>query len=334
MRGESYRALWVEQTDNGFRQSVVSRSLDELPDNAVTIRVGYSSLNYKDALSAFGHPGVTKSYPHTPGIDAAGVVWRSSSDSFSRGQEVVVTGFDLGMNTLGGLAEYICVPAEWVVPLPNGLSSRDAMVLGTAGFTAALAVQELSAQFGERSERPPILVTGASGGVGSLAIAILARLGYPTVASTGKASAHAMLRMLGADTIVDRQAVVDETTRPLLRGRWHAAIDTVGGATLQSILRSVHWGATVVACGNAGGTELPLSVFPFILRAARLIGVDSAQYPASLRPELWRLLAGPWKLTEVPGLVTEVGLEEAPMALGKLLKGEAAGRFVVNLGVS
>ncbi|HFD39509.1 MAG TPA: acryloyl-CoA reductase, partial [Anaerolineae bacterium] len=262
---ESFEALVVHEMEDGtFRRRIERRSLADLPSGEVLVRVHYSSLNYKDALSATGHRGVTRRYPHTPGIDAAGVVESSDSDAFQPGDPVVVTSYDLGMNTPGGWGRYIRVPAEWVVPLPAGLTLRESMILGTAGFTAALSVHRLQHE-GITPDRGAVLVTGASGGVGSLAVGILHRIGYRVVAATGKAEAEPFLRDLGAAEVVPRQQVLDDSPRPLLKGRWAGVVDTVGGAYLASVLKAVQLHGAVTCCGLVASAEFSTTVYPFIL---------------------------------------------------------------------
>ncbi len=308
---------------------VTRRSLGELPDGEVLIKVAYSSLNYKDALSATGHPGVTRRFPHVPGIDASGTVVESRSDQWSAGDEVLVTSYDLGQNTWGGLAEYIRVPAAWVVKLPSGLSLREAMILGTAGFTAGMGLDALT-QHGIAPARGEIVVSGASGGVGSLAVAILAKAGYRVVASTGKSDSHDLLRRLGAAEIIGREQLVDESDKPLLAARWAGAIDTVGGKTLATILRSAQQGACITACGLVGGIELPITVYPFILRGVDLAGIDSAECPRERRLRVWQKLASDWKPGDLEQFVTESNLSQLGGHIQEILKGRVTGRVLVK----
>lgn len=329
----SYRALRVYVDDEGVRRGVEEVPFTTLPEHAVTVRVEYSSLNYKDALSASGNRGVTRNYPHTPGIDAAGTVVHSTDPAFEAGQAVVVTGFDLGMNTPGGYGEYVRVPAEWLVPLPAGLSTRDAMALGTAGVTAALALERL-AFAGAVSELGPLVVTGASGGVGSVAVLLAAEAGYEVIASSGKAEAADLLRRFGASEVVGRAPLNEATERPLLKGLYAGAIDTVGGVTLENLIKSTVVGGAVAACGLVGGADLRLTVHPFILRGVALVGVDSQHVPADARLELWRTLAESAAVKaalSAPGLVTEVGLDELEGHIEGILAGGVTGRVVVRL---
>lgn len=320
----------TKDEDGQALADVAQASLDELPPGDVVIRVAYSSLNYKDALGATGHPGVVRNFPHVPGIDAAGTVTQSSSDRFGVGDEVLVTGFDLGQNAWGGYAEYVRVPADWIVPLPQGLSLRDSMIYGTAGFTAALSVEALLAH-GVRPDKGEVIVTGASGGVGCLAVGILARLGYQVVASTGKSEAHDFLRELGAASIVGRDEVDERSNRPLLKGRWAGAVDTVGGHTLSTLLRSTKLAACVAACGLVGGTELPITVYPFILRGVVLAGIDSATYPIERRANLWQKLADEWRPPKLESCVaTTVDLHGLGEQVARILSGGVRGRVLVT----
>lgn len=330
MKSFPFKAYWVtEETDGSFHHQVIERNTDDLPKNGVLIKVAFSSLNYKDALSASGNKGVTRRYPHTPGIDAAGNVIESNSPDFKPGDPVIVTGYDLGMNTMGGFGEYINVPAGWVVPLPAGLSMKESMILGTAGFTAALAMHNLL-RCEQKSENGSLLVTGATGGVGSLSVAIATKLGYEVTASTGKADKAEYLSKLGAKTVINRTEVDDLTGRMLLRPQWAGAIDTVGGNTLATILKSLKPHGSVASCGNVASPLLNTSVFPFILNGANLLGVNSATTPMLLRRELWNKLAYEWK-PDLQLIKTElVGLNEMHLCIEKILKGEISGRVVLE----
>jgi putative YhdH/YhfP family quinone oxidoreductase len=325
-----FQALVVEETDSGdFKRSIQQRDIQSLPEGEILVRVHYSSLNYKDALSATGNKGVTKNYPHTPGIDAAGVVEESDSDAFRPGDEVIVTSYDLGMNTSGGFGQYIRVPADWAVACPPGLSLKQSMILGTAGFTAAMSVYELKRDV--KPDQKPILVTGATGGVGSIAVSILSLLGYSVTAVTGKPEASGFLEQLGATDIVARDNVLDDSKRPILKGLWAGAIDTVGGDILASIIKSTKPLGTVTCCGNVASPNLNLTVFPFILRGVRLVGIDSQNCPMMHRQEIWNLLAGDWKLEGLDSLAHEVGLEQLDEQIEKILEGGQQGRIVINL---
>lgn len=295
----------------------------------VTIEVAYSSLNYKDAMAYQAHRGVVKQLPHIPGIDAAGTVVESQSSDYRVGDQVVVTGNDLGQGAWGGWSQLIRVPAEWIVALPENLTLRQAMIYGTAGFTAAQSVMAL-----QRNEVAPaageIVVTGASGGVGSLAVRILAHLGYDVVAVTGKPEQHASLLACGAKRVLDRSAVADDSKRPLLSATWAGAIDTVGGPVLQSLLRATKYGGCVTACGLVAGAELSMTVYPFLLRGVTLCGIASADCPLAKRKEIWQLLAGPWKPANLESMVSEVGLEQLPEQVERILAGQNVGRVLVR----
>lgn len=332
MDDKVFRALVVEETGpKQFSRSIQKRALADLPDGDVLIRVNYSSLNYKDALSATGAPGVTRNYPHTPGIDAAGVVAWSHDEQFVPGDEVIVIGYDLGMETPGGFGEYIRVPAGWVTQLPTGLSLRESMIYGTAGFTAALCIDRLVSH-GIKPDDGEILVTGATGGVGSMAIAILARLGYTAVAATGKVEkASDFLRLLGATTVISREEATDEGKRPLLSERWAGVVDSVGGAMLESALKAVRRDGAAAICGLVASPKLNTTVFPFILRGVTLYGLDSAQMPLEERGRIWGLLAEQWRINVFNDMVNEVELDDLDPEIDKILAGQQVGRVVVKL---
>ncbi len=329
---EKFKALISEEFEpNKFRKFIGTKTIDELPPNDVIIEVHYSSLNYKDALSARGHKGITRRYPHTPGIDAAGIVVSSKNPKFKPNDPVLVTGYDLGMNTSGGFAEYICVPADWVVPLPPNLTLKESMILGTAGFTAGLCVHHIlhngiTPQYGK------VLVTGATGGVGSLAIAILSKLGFWVVASSGKIDEKAdYLLYLGAKEIIHRNELRDETPKPLLERKWIAAVDNVGGTTLSTIIRSTDYHGVVASVGLVESDKLSLTVYPFILRGVILVGIDSAQTPMDKRSRIWDKLANEWKPDILDEIYKEVSLEELLTEIDLILEGKQTGRVIVNL---
>ena len=327
---QTFKAMVVSETaEKTFSREVRERALGDLPAGELIIEVKYSSLNYKDALSATGNKGVTRKYPHTPGIDAAGVVADSTTKLFTVGDQVTVTGFDLGMNTSGGFARYISVPALWATKLPQGLSLKDSMSHGTAGLTAALCIIRLMAS-GLTKESGEVLVTGASGGVGSVAVAILAKLGFNVVAATGKASEHDFLSGLGAKAIISREEANDTSGRPLQKPRWAGVVDTVGGNILATALKTTKYAGLVAACGNAMSAELNVNVFPFILRGVSLLGVDSVEIPMRARQMAWNKLAGEWSI-DVGSLVTEVSLEELNPKIDQILKGGIRGRVLINL---
>ena len=324
---EPFRAYRVHVTDDGVRTGIERLGLDELPDHEVTVQVAYSSLNYKDALSARAHPGVTKRYPHTPGIDAAGVVVASRDERFAPGDEVIVTSYDLGVNTAGGFAERIRVPGDWVVPMPKDWTARDAMALGTAGLTAGLAVRAL-ARWGVDVADGTFVVTGASGGVGSVAVALLAKQGAEVVAVTGTPAAHDLLQRLGASRIEPREAYSSPLDRPMGKGMYRGAIDVAGGATLANIVKQLEVGGAVASCGMVQSAELELSVFPFILRGVALLGIDSEKASWNVRSEVWEALAGPWQL-DLEDVVVDVPLAELDPWIDRILAGETIGRVRV-----
>lgn len=331
MTKETFKAFLVTKTDNNnYQSNIVEKTWHDLPEGDIIIRVHYSSLNYKDALSATGHPGVTKKFPHVPGIDAAGTIVASKVPELQIDRQVIVTGFDLGVNTWGGFAEYIRVPAAWVVPLPDGITLKESMIFGTAGFTAALCIDAL-----EKNNITPgdgeILVSGATGGVGSIAITILAKLGYSVVAVTGKQSQHDYLKSLGASLVISREEVNDNSGKSLLKERWAGAVDSVGGNTLSTIIKTTKYGGCVTACGLVGGIELMTAVYPFILRGVRLIGIDSVQCPMPTRLKIWEKLAADWKPLKLDEMATNVSLDRLPDKIDAILKGEIVGRVLVNL---
>jgi acrylyl-CoA reductase (NADPH) len=331
MADQIFQAMVVREGANGeFTRQVEGRTVEDLPAGDVLIRVHYSSLNYKDALSATGHKGVTRRYPHTPGIDAAGVVEESAGEAFRPGDRVLVTGYDLGMNTPGGFGQYIRVPAAWMVLLPEHLTLRESMIYGTAGFTAALSVHRLERQ-GVSPDQGEVLVTGATGGVGSLAVGILARDSYQVVAATGKPQAESYLLDLGAKRVISRDEARDTAGKALLSGRWAGAIDTVGGEYLATALKSTRYGGAVTCCGNVASAELSTTVYPFILRGVSLLGVDSVNCPTDLRWDLWQKLASDWKLPFLNRLASDHTLKDLDVEIDRILQGKQTGRVVIDL---
>ncbi len=326
-----FSALQAREVAPGsFEQTLVERDTADLPAGELLIRVSYSSLNYKDALSASGNRGVTRQFPHTPGIDAAGLVVESAVGEFAVGDEVIVTGYDLGMNTPGGFGQYIRVPAAWAIKRPQGLSLRQAMLLGTAGLTAALCVDKLE-RAGLRPDAGPILVTGATGGVGSIAVALLSKLGYQVAAATGKPEQEDFLRRLGAQSIVARSELQEGAGKPLLKERWAGAVDTVGGEILFNVLKALRYGGSAACCGLRAGIQFNASVLPFILRGVNLLGVDSVELPLVVKASMWDKLSLQWKL-DLSSLEREVGLSDLPEAIGQMLAGKLSGRVLVALG--
>ena len=324
----SFQAIRIFEEDGKFEQRIVERSTEDLPEGEVLIQVHYSSLNYKDALSASGNRGVTRNYPHTPGVDASGIVAASTDPDFKAGAPVIVTSYDLGMNTDGGFGEYIRVPAAWVLPLPEGLTMQEAMIYGTAGFTAAQSFWELHA--GCKPENGPVLVTGAAGGVGSIAVRLLLKAGYQVAAVSGHDTGKSLLKELGVQQILDREDAVDDGNRPLLKTQWNGVIDNVGGLPLSTALKTTKPGGVITTCGNVAGAELSTTVFPFILRGLRLIGIDSQNCPYDLRKKLWELLASDWKLPNLNAGMKEVLMEEMRNEIELILRSEVKGRVVLR----
>lgn len=325
-----FRAYRIFNEDNKVTSRFVDLSLDELDPGEVVIRAAYSSVNYKDALAATGAGKIIRRFPCVGGIDVAGVVVSSHDARFAEGDKVIVTGYELGVAHDGGYSELVRVPADWVVRLPLGLSLHDAMVLGTAGFTAALSLYRLQ-QNDVTPESGKVVITGATGGVASLAISMLKRLKYHVVAITGKDSEHEYLKSLGADEILPRSVMDLTSTRPLERMQWAAALDSVGGATLAWLTRTMQQNGVIASFGNAGGVELNTTVLPFILRGVRLIGIDSAATAMHLRQEIWHRLANEWRPQQLDKLAHTVDFEQLPEVFPKMLKGESHGRTVIKI---
>lgn len=328
-----FKALQVSETIEGsIERKIIERELEELPQGEILIKVNYSSLNYKDALSATGNKGITKKYPHTPGIDAAGIVEISRNEAFRVGEEVIITGYDLGMNTDGGYGEYIRVPADWVITKPSAYSLKEAMIIGTAGFTAASALYKMELM-GMNPSRGPIVVTGSTGGVGSMAVAILSSAGYEVIAVTGKEHAKEYLEHLGATQIESRDWVNDTSGKALLRPQWAGAIDTVGGNTLATLLKGCKWEGCVVSTGLVSSPKLETTVYPFILNGVSLLGVGSAEMPLVLKQAIWNKLSNEWNIKDKLGaIVKEVSLEELNSTyIDSILKGNVMGRIVVRM---
>ncbi|KRO66350.1 MAG: quinone oxidoreductase, partial [OM182 bacterium BACL3 MAG-120507-bin80] len=308
----TYKAFEVrEETEKNFVGTIVEKSALELAEGSVSIEVCYSSVNYKDALSASGSKAVTREYPHVPGIDAAGTVLASTDSNFAMGDEVVVTGYDLGMNTAGGFGQQVTVPGGWVTKLPVGLSLRDSMVLGTAGLTAGLCVNKLLLN-GITPEAGKVLVTGATGGVGIIACALLVKLGFEVVASTGKLAETAKLTALGVSEVISREAFSEENPRPMLKESYAAAVDVAGGTTLVNVIKSLSYGGSVAACGLVDSPALSATVLPFILRGVNLLGVDSVELPLAQKQQVWNLFANEWALTDIDSLAETIVLAELP----------------------
>jgi acrylyl-CoA reductase (NADPH) len=327
----NFKALLVEEVANKqFTLNIVNRSLTDLPENDLLVNVHYSSLNYKDALSASGNKRVSSHFPHTPGIDAAGVVINDKTGTFSPGDEVLIFGYDLGMNTPGGLGQMISIPAKWAVKRPENLSLKEAMTYGTGGLTAALCVQKLE-KMGARPEDGPVAVTGATGGVGSISIALLKQLGYSVVAFSGKPEQTEHLKSIGADEVFHRDELNEAADLPMGKERWAHGIDTLGGDYLGNLLKQIKSGGGVSACGLAASATLSSSVYPFIIRGISLLGVDSVYIPLSDKQHIWQRVASDMKLPNLQDLCEEISLEQTPEYLQRFMQAKVVGRYLVNL---
>lgn len=325
-----FKALIIEELNDGdFKRNLLKINNELLKDNDTLINVQFSALNYKDALVARGHKGISRNYPTIPGVDAAGVVVESKNSKFKKGDKVLVTGHDLGMNTPGGFAEFIKVPSEWLIPVPNNLSLYQSMIYGTAGMTAAICIHEII-NAGITPEKGKVLVTGATGGVGSLAVAILAKIGFEVVASTGKKEAHQFLKMIGASEIIGRDDVLANPKRPLNSAKWIAAIDNVGGETLSSIISSVGHHGVVCSVGLVASDKLNTTVYPFILRGIKLIGIDSAERGIEIKKELWKKLESDWRPEKLEEMARIVKLDDIIPEIEKTLKGGQIGKVVID----
>jgi len=330
MKSKTYKALVAEEKDGEFIQSIKELKTEDLPDNDVMIRVHYSSLNYKDALSATGHKGVTKNYPFTPGIDAAGVVEESKDERFQTRDKVIVTSYDLGMNTSGGFGQYISVPGDWIVPLPDGLSLKESMMIGTSGLTAGIGAEKILGQQVKRKSGS-VLVTGATGAVGSFGVALFSHLGYEVTAATGKMDQIGFLKNLGANEVIHRDNVSEVNSKPMLSSKWVAALDTVGGEMLDAVLRQTSHNGVVACCGNVLGHELHTNIYPFILRGVSLMGIDSGITLMRDRIRIWKKLSKDWKPGNLEKFCREELLENLPDEIGGIQSGEQVGKVVVNL---
>lgn len=331
MKQKTFKAMVVtEKEKDQFTREIKDRNIDDLPQGDVLIKVKYSSLNYKDVLSSTGNRGVTKQYPHTPGIDAAGTVAESQSKDLKVGDEVIVTSYDLGMNTSGGFGQYIRVPADWVVKMPEQLSSRESMIFGTAGFTAALSVYRLI-DYGITPDMGRVLVSGATGGVGSIAVSILTKAGYEVVAVNGVVDEKDFLLEIGAKEVISIEEATDSSGKPLLKGLWAGGVDTIGGEILATMIKSIQPHGGVTCCGNVGSHDLPLNVYPFIIRGVALMGIDSQNCPMSMRLKVWNKIASEWKLDRLELLTTEVPLEGLNERIDLILQRKHKGRTIVRL---
>ncbi len=328
---EKFNALVVNKTETDFTVGVQPLYFNDLPNGNVLIKTAYSSINYKDGLAATPNGKIVRSYPFVPGIDLAGTVVSSVDPRFREGDKVIATSYEIGVTHFGGYSEYAQIPADWIVPLPENLSLKEAMIYGTAGFTAALSIVRLE-ENGLTPDKGNVLVTGATGGVGSLAAAMLAKLGYQVTASTGKSSEQDFLKSLGVHEVISREDVFNGKVKALDKHIWAAAVDPVGGETLAAILSKITYGGSVAVSGLAGGTNLPTTVFPFILRGVDLLGIDSVNCPMETRKKVWRKMASEFKPEMLSAIIQkEVTLNQLPEALPTLLKGQARGRIIVKL---
>ena len=326
---ENFRAIVVKKNHDQFDIDINERMISDLPDGELLVRVEYSSLNYKDALSASGARGVTKNYPHTPGIDAAGVVEKSNEKDFPIGSSVIVTGFDLGMDTSGGFSEYIRIPSQWAIQCPDGLSTKESMMLGTAGLTAGLAVDSIKNTCDIKHAK--VVVSGATGGVGSIGVNLLSHLGAEVTAITGKMDEKRFLKKLGATEIIERNHFIKATKLPLNKGMYNAALDVVGGSMLSSILSSMYQNGIITVCGNVGGPKFETTVFPFILRGNSLVGIDSANSPIDKRKMIWKHFSSDWKLDGLEKYSKIVDLENLIPEIKNILAGKQTGRIILKL---
>ena len=325
------KAFVVEKiADKEFTSGIQDICIPKCEEKEVVIKVSYSSLNYKDALSSIGNPGVTRTFPHVTGIDVAGTVFESTSPVFKIGERVLVTGYDMGMNTNGGHAQYVKVPSAWVARIPDSISDKEIMTFGTAGLTAALSVNELI-ENGIKPESGDILVTGATGGVGSIAIAILSKLGYNIIAISGKKDRIEFLKNIGAKEVILREEFEENTNKPLLSEKYAGVIDTVGGQILANALKEVKYDGVVTCCGLTSSSQLNTNVFPFILRGVRLIGIDSVECKLEKKQAAWEKLASRWKINTLNTIINEITLDEIKTAYEHLLSGKAVGRYVVRI---
>ncbi len=326
----TFKALRVEEVNGNYTTSIKDMPFEPLNKGEVLIKVEYSSLNYKDALSTIGNKGVTKNYPHTPGIDAAGIVESSESELFKAGDLVIVTSYELGMNHPGGFAEFIKVPESWIVSMPEKMSAAQAMKYGTAGFTAALSVYRLLKN-GQKPDMGPVVVSGALGGVGSIACQILNKLGFKVIAANYELADESEIKRIGAHSQIDRNVSDDNSNRPMLKTQWAGAIDVVGGNTLTTLLKGCNSLGSVTTCGNIGSGDLNMTVYPFILRGVSLLGIDSQNCPMEIRQIVWDLLADDWSLEFGSDLIKEATLGSLKTYIELMLDKKSKGRVIVKL---
>mgnify|MGYP006097645651 CR=1 FL=1 len=326
---KQYLALQSTKNEKENLLSIVEREISDLPEGDILIKVEYSSLNYKDAMSAKGYPGVTKEYPHTPGIDAAGFIVESASQDFKEGDSVIVTGYDLGMNTSGGFAEYIRVPSSWIIPLPEGLSMKDSMILGTAGLTAGLSINALERHRGIQGLNS--LITGSTGGVGSIATLLLSKLGANVTAVTGKEDKANFLKSLGANEILTRDDLFETVRKPLNKPLWDIAVDVAGGDMVPYILAALKPSGAVACSGLVAGTSFESSIFPFILRGVSLLGIDSVEISLKAKEFIWKKFSSEWSLGSLESISKEVSLSELSDEIDLILSGNQTGRILVKI---
>lgn len=325
------KAFLVEKTnDKEFISDIKQVSIPKCAENEIVIKVTYSSLNYKDALSSIGNPGVTRNFPHITGIDVAGTVYESTSNIFKIGERVLVTGYDMGMNTHGGHAQFVKVPASWVARIPDSITDKEIMTFGTAGLTAALSINELIAN-GVKPENGPVLVTGATGGVGSIAVSILSKIGFNVMAISGKKEKIDYLKKIGASEVILRDIFNEESKKPIMHEKYIAVVDTVGGEILANALKYIKYDGVATCCGLTSSHELNTNVFPFILRGVRLIGIDSVECKLEKKQAAWEKLASRWKINTLDSITNEITLYEIKDAYKLLLSGKAVGRYVVKI---
>ncbi len=325
-----FKALITSQKADGtFENKVEKKSLNDLPNGDLLVRVEYSSLNYKDALSASGVKGITKEYPHTPGIDVAGIVEKSENNNFDYGEKVIVSGFDLGMNTSGGFAEYVRVPSSWAVKCPDSLSTKDSMMIGTAGLTAGLCIAEIENQISLDGLK--VVVSGATGGVGCIAVKLLSLLNAEVTGITGKQGQDHFLQNIGCSEIIQREEFIESTRVPLNKGLYDAAVDVAGGNMLSCIIASMKYNGIITACGNVAGPKFETTVFPFILRGNRLIGIDSATSSIRYRKKIWNNFSSIWKLNNLSDICKIVNLNDLIAEIDKILLGQQIGRIIVEI---
>lgn len=327
---KEFRALRVYETrGKGFERKIETLNTRDLPASEVLIRVKYSAINYKDALSAYGNKGVTKNYPFTPGIDAAGIVEESDSPLYQKGDKVIAGGYDLGMNTPGGFGEYIRVPGSWLVKLPQWMSLKESMIIGGTGFTAGMSVMNLVEQ-GVKPEDGPVLVTGAAGGVGSWSVLILKKLGYTVIAGTSSIDDSAdFIERLGADKHIDKSVLDDKSGKAILKWKWSGAIENVGGNILATALKACKPGGTVTCCGNIFSDELNMTVYPFILNGVKLIGISAQNTPLEIRNKVWNKFRDEYRV-DLQDIVREIRLDELPAALELAISKKNRGQVLLK----